>query len=53
MRKHRLPGVPARGSFETDRADADALFAQIPYPEDDHECQPAKAAYPTQAAGKF
>jgi hypothetical protein len=53
MRKHRLPGGPARGSFGTDGADAAALFAQIPYPENDRECQPAKAAYPTQAASKF
>jgi hypothetical protein len=43
VRKHRLPGVPARGSFGTAN-DAAALFAQMPYPENDRECQPAKAA---------
>jgi hypothetical protein len=46
MRKHRLPGVPARGSFGTA-----ARFAQIAYPEEnDRERQPAETA---QAASQF
>jgi hypothetical protein len=52
MRKHRLPGVPARGSFET-AGNAAALFVQLPYPENDRERQPAKTANPTQAASKL
>lgn len=43
MRKHRLPGVPARGSQGTDGANPAALFARLPYPENDREYQPAKA----------
>jgi hypothetical protein len=34
MRKHRLPGVPARGSFGTA-----ARFAQMLYLENDRDCQ--------------
>jgi hypothetical protein len=52
MRKHRLPGVPARGSFET-AGDAAALFVQNPYPENDRERQPAETVYPTHAASQL
>jgi hypothetical protein len=50
MRKHRLPAVPARGSFGTAGYDAAALFMQIPQPENDRERQPAEAVYPPHAA---
>jgi hypothetical protein len=52
MRKHRLPGVPARGSFGA-AGDAAALFVQIPYPENDRERQPAETVYPIQAASQL
>jgi hypothetical protein len=57
MRKHRLPGMPARGSFEA-AGDAAALFVQIPYPENaypenDYEHQPAETVYPTHAASQL
>jgi len=45
--------VPARGSFGTDGADAAALLAQIPYPENDRERQSAETVYPTQAASQL
>lgn len=52
MRKHHLPAVPARGSFET-AGETAVLLVQIPYPENDCERQPAETVYPTHAASQL